>query len=242
MKKPKAILFDLDDTILAFSTASERAWEKCCDIFIQNNAVAFTSRELYESILKTRKCYWSDPERNKKGRENMKNARREVFGCALEKFGFNEREAIYATADSYTKLQETLWTLFDGTADALETLKKLNIRMAVVTNGATEIQRGKLERFNILPYFEHIITDAETGVSKPDVRIYKIALDKLSLDPASVWMIGDHLVWDVEGPQKAGIFSVWNDFKREGLPGNNLIQPNMIVSSISEMVSNIETI
>jgi phosphoserine phosphatase len=31
------ILFDLDDTLMAFNLVSEKAWEKSIDIFVQNN-------------------------------------------------------------------------------------------------------------------------------------------------------------------------------------------------------------
>jgi putative hydrolase of the HAD superfamily len=242
MNKPKAVLFDLDDTLLAFNNASDCAWEECCDDFIRNNTVSFTSRELLERLFKIRKWYWSDPFRNKKGRNDMKNARREVFGYTLRDIGFYDNEKIIETADSYTRLQETLWDLFDGTTDALQTLKNLNIRMAVVTNGTSDVQRGKLARFGITQFFDHIIIDTEVGASKPDVKIFQIALDKLTLDPSQVWMIGDNLVWDVEGPQRLGIFSVWNDFKREGLPENSAIIPDKTVCSVAELAAYIDTL
>lgn len=242
MKKPEAILFDLDDTLLAFSNASERAWKKCCDDFVLCNPVDFTSRELFQCLFKIRKWYWSDPERNKIGRYDMKKARREVFSYALEEIGFHDKNRIYETADSYTALQETLWDLFEGTKDALQILKNSNIRMAVVTNGTSEVQRSKLERFGIIGFFDYLIIDAEVGVSKPDVKIFEIALEKLSMEPSSVWMIGDNLIWDVEGPQKLGIFAVWNDFSHEGLPANSTIVPDKIVCSIFEMVQYINTL
>lgn len=84
------------------------------------------------------------------------------------------------------------------------------------------------------------MVDREVGFSKPDIRIYELALEKLSLQSDEVWMVGDNLVWDIEAPQKLGIYSVWNDFKQEGLPVDSSIIPNKIISSIFDLARDIE--
>jgi haloacid dehalogenase superfamily, subfamily IA, variant 3 with third motif having DD or ED/haloacid dehalogenase superfamily, subfamily IA, variant 1 with third motif having Dx(3-4)D or Dx(3-4)E len=237
MNKPKAILFDLDDTILAYSNASMLAWEKCCDEFVLHNEVDFSNTELFEAVTKTRKWYWSDSIRNKIGRADMKNARREVFRYTLETFSFKNEHKIFETADSYSQMQESLWKLFDDLPEAFDILQKNKIRMAIVTNGKSDIQREKIKRFDINKYFEYVIIDTDVGVSKPDTEIYQIALNKLSLSPDDIWMIGDNLIWDVKAPQELGIFSVWNDFEKKGLPKDSDVVPDMIVCSIKEMVN-----
>lgn len=77
--------------------------------------------------------------------------------------------------------------------------------------------------------------EEEVGVGKPDTRVFEIAMQKLGLGPEDVWMVGDNLVWDVEAPQKLGIYAVWNDFRKKGLPKNSIIIPNRIISEISEL-------
>lgn len=144
MNIPKAILFDLDDTIFAYSEASILAWKKCCDEFVINNEVDFNSIELLEAVTKTREWYWSDPVRNKNGRADMKNARREVLRHALEALNFKNEPKIIETADSFSKMQESLWRLFDGLPDAFDILQKNRISLAVITNGKADIQISKL--------------------------------------------------------------------------------------------------
>ncbi|MDF2685965.1 MAG: yjjG [Clostridia bacterium] len=235
MTLPKAILFDLDDTILSFDNASELALKKCCDDFISVNNVTFDSDMLQNKFKETRNWYWSDSKRNIIGRENMLNARCEVFQYTLEKLNFFDEAKIYEIADTYSNLQESFWSLFDDTAEALDIIKSLKIRMTIVTNGASQTQRGKLERFNLNDYFEQVIIDTEVGYSKPDIRIYEIALEKMALSPKEVWMTGDNIIWDVEAPQKLGIYSIWNDFKKKGLSENQIIIPDKIVFSVYEL-------
>jgi putative hydrolase of the HAD superfamily len=84
-----------------------------------------------------------------------------------------------------------------------------------------------------------VLIDTEVGFSKPDVRIFEIALQKLSLKPEDVWMIGDNLVWDIEPPQRLGMYAVWNDYRQKGLPENSAIIPDKTVGSIYELAKEV---
>lgn len=237
LKKPKAILFDLDDTLISFNGASEIAWKECCDDFVMHNKVDFTSAEMLEEMTRTREWYWGDSERHKIGRANMFKARCEVFKYALKKFGVSEEKIILEAAENYSRIQEQRWRLFDEVPEALEALRQIGISMAVITNGVSEVQNGKLSRFRICKYFSHVICESEAGYSKPDKEIFMLALDKLSHSPEETWMIGDNLVWDIFGAQRLGIFAVWNDYEKKGLPQKSEIIPDLSVNSMSEMTA-----
>jgi putative hydrolase of the HAD superfamily len=51
-----------------------------------------------------------------------------------------------------------------GSKEALEMVKNMGIRMAVITNGGSEVQREKLERFGITHYFNKIIIERKLGL------------------------------------------------------------------------------
>jgi len=240
MTIPKAILFDLDDTIVSFYSATIKAWEFCCEEFVTKEVVDFDSSTLLQKIDDTKTWYWSDAERHKAGRDNMKMARRQVVQGAFETLDYYDVESMHKLADSYNDLQDELLCLFEGAYEALNTLKDLNMRMAIITNGNSLQQRGKLERFKLNHFFEMVLVDTEVGFSKPDKRIFELALQKLSLQADEVWMVGDNLVWDIQGAGQLGIYSVWNDFKQEGLPENSSIVPNKIIYSISELAEEIK--
>ena len=242
IKKPKAILFDLDDTISSFDSVCAPAWEKCCGDFVQKYRTAFDRDELLGSIRHTQSWYWADPARHKKGRENLKEARREVVRFSLETLGIMKEDMAIELADHYTQMQDSMLSLLPGSKEALDMLKDMKIRMAVVTNGASAVQREKLERFGITEYFEKIIIDAEVGYSKPDKEIFQYAINQLELEPGDVWMVGDNLIWDIYGAQQLGIFTVWNDYRKKGLPDSPQATPDITVNSIYEMAKIIQTI
>jgi putative hydrolase of the HAD superfamily len=242
IKIPKAILFDLDDTISSYDSVCAPAWQRCCEEFVQKYSTVYTTSELLGSIDHTRDWYWADPVRSKDGRNNLKEARREVVRYSLEALGVKNEEMAVDLADHYTELQYAMISLLPGAREALGMIKEMGIRMAVVTNGTSAGQRGKLERFEITHYFEKLFIDTEVGYSKPDKEIFQYALDQLGLEPEEVWMVGDNLIWDIYGAQQLGIYAVWNDYRKKGLPDNPKIVPDLTVSSIFEMAQRIKKI
>jgi putative hydrolase of the HAD superfamily len=241
-KRPKAILLDLDDTITSFDSVCHPAWMQSCEEFVAHYPVIFSSEALYQTISQKGKWYWGDAARHKIGRENLKAARREVVTLALEALDIRNIQWAYALADHYTALQDSMIDLLPGARDALTLLRDMDIRLGVVTNGASAAQREKIRRFNIGQYFEHILIDTETGYSKPDVRAFENALQTMGVVASDVWMAGDNLQWDVFGAQQAGIFAVWNDHYKKDLPPKSKVIPDLVVHSIYEMAKIIENI
>jgi putative hydrolase of the HAD superfamily len=138
--------------------------------------------------------------------------------------------------DSISKLQKELVYLFPESIRTLEHLKSAGIKMALITNGMVENQRPKIEKFNLTRFFEFCLIEEEVGFGKPDLRVFQLVLQKLHLKPDQLWMVGDNLVWDVEAPQKIGIYSVWNDYKGGGLPPDSQIKPDRVIGNISELL------
>lgn len=233
---PKAILFDLDDTIISFDGASDFAWKDICKSFVSNERTSFDENQLLHCISNARQWYWGDPERHKTGRMNMTEARREIVKTALSQLNYFDKDKSNQIADNYSKLQEEMICLFPGSIETLKKLKNLGVRMALITNGSSEKQRWKINKYCLSEFFEFILIEEEVGFGKPDTQVFELALKKLKLKPSDVWMVGDNLVWDIEAPQKLGIFAIWNDYRRKGLPKDSTIIPDRIISEISNLI------
>lgn len=232
---PKAILFDLDDTIISFSAGAEPTWVEVCNDFCKNNN-AFSPKELLKAINEYRSWYWNDKERHRFGRNDMRFATRQIVTGALAKLGIANPEYAFEIADNYSKSRLENLELFPKARQTLKQLYKKNVRLALITNGEAYTQRYKIERFGLEKYFELILIEGEAGYGKPDMQIYRKALSSLDLTPMDVWMVGDNLEWDVAAPQKLGIFSIWVDFKMQGLSPHSVVIPDRIVNSINELL------
>jgi putative hydrolase of the HAD superfamily len=114
--------------------------------------------------------------------------------------------------------------------------RERGVRLGLITNGEAALQRRKVERFGLAPYFDCMLIEGEFGAGKPDERVYCQALQQLDASPKDTWMVGDNLEWDVGAPQRLGIFSIWLDFAGSGLPEGSLVQPDRIIQALSELV------
>ncbi|MEV4948785.1 HAD-IA family hydrolase [Streptomyces sp. NPDC053755] len=91
-----------------------------------------------------------------------------------------------------------------GAAPALEALRDLGIRLAVVSNSDGTLLE-ELDRWSLRGYFDVIVDSTVAGVEKPDPGIFRIAVDRLGLEAEHCWYVGDHVVNDVVGGMAAGI-------------------------------------
>ncbi len=105
-----------------------------------------------------------------------------------------------------------------------------------MTNGAAEIQRGKIARFDLAHRFDHIQIEGEHGFGKPDERAYRHAMQALGVTAPETWMVGDHLEWEVAAPQRLGIFAIWHDALGEGLPAESAVKPDRIIRRLTELL------
>ena len=238
--KPELILFDLDDTLMAYDIVSNEAWDKATDQFIQENGIKTEKAILLEKILEEKEKYRNDPERFRIGRQNIYNSRREIVKLALKDFLNIEDNKLERFADNHTKIFESLWRLFDDSIETLEKIKKLNLKMGIVSNGTSENQRGKLKRFDIEKYFDYFYIEGELGYGKPDIRVYEKMLQETKIDSKKIIMVGDHLEWDIEAPQKLGIYSIWMNPGRLNIEDLQ-IKPDRTIYKISDILKIIET-
>ncbi|WP_320043690.1 HAD family hydrolase [uncultured Desulfobacter sp.] len=89
-------------------------------------------------------------------------------------------------------------------------LRKLTQRfsMAIVSNGSPKMQRKKIYKAGIGPYFQHCFLSGELGYAKPDLRIFKKALAAYGCSPHQAMMIGDNLKTDIVPARRLGMKTV----------------------------------
>lgn len=229
----RAVLFDLDDTLIAFDAVTEKSWRQVCSEH-ESHAGSITGTSLAAEIRVHSEWFWSDPERHRSGRLNLIDARRTIVTRAFAALGLHESDAI-TLADRYSQVRFDNIHLLEGASEVLARLAARDIPLVLVTNGDSAGQREKIRRFDLARYFRAILVEGELGFGKPDPRVYETALGFLGIDASEVCMVGDNLTWDVGAPQQAGIRGVWIDRKSEGVPRDGGVTPWRVVRRISEV-------
>lgn len=237
MQPPKAIFFDMDDTILDDYAVSDRSWEQVCGSFASRiEMLGLEAGNLLAEIREIRVWFWNDPERNRQRGLDLRAARQEIFSLALARLGIEDAALVSEVVDSYMALKSATVELIPGALDTLRRLRQEGFRLALITNGNAQEQRAKVERAELEPLFEFVLIAGEFGVSKPDQRVFRHTLKQMDVLPAETWMVGDNLLNDVGGAQAVGIYGVWVDGQGTGLPEDSPVKPDRTVRSIVELV------
>jgi putative hydrolase of the HAD superfamily len=208
--RPLALLVDLDDTIVSDSVRAGFNWAAAVEAAAA--VVPFPAEAVLRAIEIERDWYWSDPERNRVGRCNLIAARRSIVTAAIRRAAIPEADiptAVAAIVAAYGARTEADRGPFPGALDALRTFRELGIKLALVTNGAAEVQRAKIERFGLAALVDVIVVEGECGLGKPEPGVYAHALASLGVSAADAWMVGDNLDWDVVAPRRLGMRGIW---------------------------------
>ena len=225
MQLPRAILFDLDNTILDDEAVSIECWQQVCRSFAPFPGGLETD-SLLASIEEVRAWYWGDTERDQRGRLDPHAARREIVTIAFDRLGSSDSAPAHEIADAYTSLKEKSVKPFPGAIESLRYIQRSGTRLALLTNGTKEFQRAKIDRFSLETLFECIVIEGEFGTGKPDQRVFSHALDRLNTLPSDAWMVGDNLHADIAGAQALNIYSIWVDWAASGLPAGSTVKPD----------------
>jgi putative hydrolase of the HAD superfamily len=233
---PPAILFDLDDTIVAYDTPGAAGWRLVCEHF-GAQVPELTAAEFHAAIKRQADWYWADPERHRRGRLGLLAARAEIIAAVLKSLGRTAPALAHAMAQMRTDLHTQAIEPFPGAIEALHRLRTLGVRLGLITNGAADAQRAKIRRFKLETLFDSIVVEGEFGCGKPDERVFHHALAELRATAADAWMVGDNLAFDIAPAQALGLTGIWHDWQGRGLPAEPPCTPHRIIRRISELIS-----
>ncbi|MHB1293932.1 MAG: HAD family hydrolase [Anaerolineae bacterium] len=141
--------------------------------------------------------------------------RQAAWNEALQAFGIHDPALAEELCAAFRRDRRTRHVPF---ADALPALQDLqhDYRLALMTNGASDLQRNKLEGSGLAGFFPHVFVSGEIAVGdplpmggKPDPRIFRFALDTLGVPAERAVMVGNNLSADIAGAHAAGLRGVW---------------------------------
>lgn len=253
----KAVLFDLDDTLLWDDRSVKEAFEATCAYAEQKTGV--TAALLEEEVRKeARRLY----------------ATYETFPFTKQ-IGINPFEALWARfshghqpefrkleelAPTYRKLSWTRGLLACGVDDPIlghelgerfpqerrnrplvyeetfEVLNQLkgNFKLLLLTNGSPDLQQEKIDSVPALSaYFDHIVISGTFGQGKPAAAIFHHAADLLGIHPSEGLMVGDKLTTDILGSNTIGMPNAW--INRRQSTRTDEIVPKFEITNLREL-------
>lgn len=207
----KAVLFDLGNTLAAYYRRDEMAP-------ILERAIARTLAHLRAAGLA------SMAHEAAMARAVAEN--REAADCRCTPLAERLARIFELPHEAKEKLGESLCETFlgpvfeigkvyDDTHAALELLRSLGYRTAVVSNSPwgspASLWRKELKRLGIAGLVDVVVLCGDVGWRKPSPRIFDHARKRLGVPSAQCVFVGDDLEWDVAGSAAAGMRPVLID-------------------------------
>ncbi len=234
------LLFDLDETLVVEEPAVVAAFEATAalaaahheiDVAALALAARACARELWYAAPTHPYCaligisswegLWcrfegEEPE-TRRLRDWSPTYRREAWRLALADQGVDDTALAQELGERFAAERRARHETFADAAAVLGHLAESHT-LALLTNGASCLQREKLEASGLREHFPTVVVSAEFGAAKPDpgIFIHTLSLTDRHADPACAVMIGDSLPRDIEGARAAGLRAVW--LNRHGHP------------------------
>ncbi len=202
----KAILWDIDGTLLDFIKAEYAAIKKCFEIF----KLGECTDEMIARYSKINKGYWERLERKE-------ITKLEVLVGRFKDF-FSSENIITDCAEEFNKeyqirLGDTI-CFCDNSYEILKSLKG-RVKQYAVTNGTKIAQDKKLVKSRLIDLFDGIFISEEVGYEKPDVRFFEHVWANIgAYKTDEVMIVGDSLTSDMQGGNNAGIVCCWYNPKK----------------------------
>lgn len=251
----RALLFDLDDTLVVEEPAAAAAFHATAQVAgtrhrVDAEMLAVAARERARELwyaapthpycmrvgISSWEGLWCRFEGEAPDvrwlREWSPRYRREVWNLALADQGVQDPVLAEELGERYGTECRARHDRFADVPGCLDELRD-SYTLGLITNGASCLQREKLATAGLSEYFNVVVVSAEFGVGKPDASIFKHALSQLGSDREHAVMIGDSLARDVDGAIAAGLQGVWVNRSGQPRPAD---RPDLVeVSTLSDL-------
>lgn len=223
----KAILFDLDDTLLDFSSSEDVALDRVYTRFFSH----IDNKEVFKkSYRKINHSLWAKVEEGLLSPEHVKYERFEQLLYALK-----IENCVETISHYYMDSLGHAASWLPGAKESLQQLKD-KVTIGIVTNGLTHVQEKRYQLCGLSQWCTCFLISEKVGLSKPDKKIFEMALQQVNAASHETLMVGDSLASDYQGALNAGLDFCWiNPSSRSVNP--SLPSPKYIVKSVAELTN-----
>jgi len=206
------VYFDLDDTLLDHRTAEKNALADVHAAF-PDAFEGVTTEQVQTTYHYHNEPLWKRYADGEIEKEELKHLR---IKRTLETLAVNGVSSERVSAH-YIERYTHHWTPTDGAFEAFERVAD-RFPVGLLTNGFSETQHAKIERFPVLAErSDAVVLSEETGFLKPDARVFNHAAETADVAPEAILYVGNSLHSDVEGGLNAGWQVAW--YTPHGLNG-----------------------
>ena len=205
----KVIFFDIYGTLVRFDPPVEILQQHACKV-LGLNVTTEGIRKGYQLADE-----FMAKQNAKLPLSNLSVARKTDFFIEYEKL-ILQGAGVSVSNDVTSKIWELASSapkqlaLYEDVLPSLERLKGLGIQLGTISNINTNLNQ-LLAKTNLKSQIDYWLISSETGITKPDPRIFELALQRANIEPHQAIHVGDQYLSDVMGAVRVGIRPVLLD-------------------------------
>lgn len=216
--KVKAVLFDLDNTLIDFSTMKKRSCKAGVAAMIKSG-IPINKAKALKFIYQIYKRVGMDD--------------RLVFQRFLRKYvGKIDERTLAAGIVAYRRERVKYYDPYPNVKPTLLRLKKMKLKLGIVTDAPRLKAWMRLYASNLDAFFDKVITFDDTKKRKPAKQPFIAAAKLLQVSPHECVMVGDWPLRDIIGAKNVGMYTV---FAKYGNPHFEFDQADYTLKTFKEI-------
>ncbi|MEN5173021.1 HAD-IA family hydrolase [Acinetobacter higginsii] len=192
MNQNKAVIFDLDQTLLDRTTSLIKflTWQiNFFQLISANDREPFIQRFLE---LDDNGKVWKD----------------HVYENLIQEFSIQgHSKEILLT--SYIRNFNKFSCCFEHVENVIIQLKQQGYLIGLISNGRTPFQEHNFYALGLAEFFSSIIVSEAVGIRKPDPAIFLLSCQQLGVHPQDCIFVGDNELADIQGAKAVGMKTIF---------------------------------
>jgi putative hydrolase of the HAD superfamily len=240
----RAVIFDMGGTLMRFVRPGSGSWREFEAPGIrgiyrylveQGHPITAHEDDFVEAMFARLAEGW---DQSTGGHINLRAIEWIAAGAAHHALTLDEAALLEAVRRYARPIREGLGAT-PGAVATLAALREQGCRIGLISNTIwpAELHLEDLEQIGVLPYLEHLTFSGDTGMWKPNPRVFHHALAALEAAPEQAVFVGDSPHDDILGAQSAGMRAVW--VRNAEFPLGNA-QPDAIIETLPELLPLLE--
>lgn len=237
MPAPRAVVFDLGDTLVHWADWDEdapRRWALSYDFLVETLPVrAWPEREQYAAAMRRAElAHWRRVED-----EQWSGPPSGLLAEGFRTLGLHtgERE-LMAALDGYARAIDGWAQVFADAVPVLTDLRERGYRLGLLSNTwwAAGWHNADLAAHGLAPLLDEVVYTSDLPHSKPHPSVFREVTARLGVALEEAVMVGDRPVDDISGALQVGMRAVW---KTNGNPRAKPahIKPTATIEHLAEL-------
>lgn len=155
----------------------------------------------------------------------------------MQHLGIHDQAVFLECCEAYERTKLDSLVVYGGIRESLEGLKRMGLRLAVVTDASAASSEARLKRTGLRRFFDVLVSAEEVGQKKPHPASIRLALERLDVEADEALFVGDSIDRDMAAGRNLGIRTAYASYGDRNPVGNDRAGVDHVLRSPVDIIS-----